>query len=281
MVRPEDDPRSLSPQLAGQGYRPGAQVREDVAGDIKGDRKHEWTAEIEGVDVDWKYKLKAEIKPGKEKGGESFKWVTEVKEKGKGRERTYTWTESYGGEDKKEKKDKEKKGKKEKGLECRTRLVEIEEPEDDRRAVVLKQAFARRTGAIRIARGKKELSPPDAAATIQISFREYLIRRSQVFRALRKLAVAKTNLKEMRALFNNFSYRRHVSHDAEERRRFSENIIVLLLTVDAIEGMDLMVRAAKKTIVDELEAILDVVDPQPAGRSLSTRRTTSMSLTGL
>ena len=35
-----------------------------------------------------------------------------------------------------------------------------------------------------------------------------------------------------------------------------------------------MVRAAKRSMVDELEAMLDVVDPQPPGRSLSMRRTT-------
>lgn len=33
-----------------------------------------------------------------------------------------------------------------------------------------------------------------------------------------------------------------------------------------------MVRAAKRSIVDELEAMLDVVDPQPPARSLSMRR---------
>lgn len=36
-----------------------------------------------------------------------------------------------------------------------------------------------------------------------------------------------------------------------------------------------MVRAAKRSIIDELEAMLDVVDPQPSGgKSLSMRRRT-------
>lgn len=35
-----------------------------------------------------------------------------------------------------------------------------------------------------------------------------------------------------------------------------------------------MVRAAKRSMVDELEAMLDVVDPQPTGKSLSMRRRT-------
>jgi len=98
------------------------------------------------------------------------------------------------------------------------------------------KAFAKRTESIRRVRGKKkELSPLDAAVMIQMSFRAYLIRRSQALRALRELAVAKSKLKEIRGLFHNFSYRRRVAHDAEERQRFAEKIIVLLLTVDAIE----------------------------------------------
>lgn len=79
------------------------------------------------------------------------------------------------------------------------------------------------------------MSPQDAALMIQLTFRAYLIRRSKALRALRDLAVAKTKLKEIRALFNNFSYRSRVAKDAGERQRFSEKIIVLLLTVDSIE----------------------------------------------
>lgn len=100
----------------------------------------------------------------------------------------------------------------------------------------MRKAFAKRFGAVQNERGKKkDLSPQDAALLIQISFRAYLIRRSKALRALRELAIAKSKLKEIRAQFNNFSYRRHVARDAEERQRFSEKIIVLLLTVDAIE----------------------------------------------
>lgn len=35
-----------------------------------------------------------------------------------------------------------------------------------------------------------------------------------------------------------------------------------------------MVRSAKKSMVDELEAMLDVVDPQPPGKSASMKRRT-------
>ncbi|KAB5532349.1 hypothetical protein DKX38_019019 [Salix brachista] len=270
------------------------------------ERKYTWTAEIKGPVTERKYKLTAEIKGGeeekkkkkKEEKIKNYKWTAEIK--GKEEEeipisRKYTFETSSGfAGSKSEKKEKEKKKEaKEKKGECATRLVEIEDY-PDHGAVVLRQAFAKRAGVVEKRKGKrKELSPQDAALLIQITFRAYLIRRSQALRALRELAIAKAKLKELRALFNNFSYRRHVARDAEERQRFTEKIIVLLLTVDAIElllmltlncvtwnwfevfeGADLMVRSAKRSMVDELEAMLDVVDPQPAGNSLSMRRRT-------
>ncbi|KAL1324801.1 BAG family molecular chaperone regulator 7 isoform X1 [Arachis ipaensis] len=263
-----------------------------------GDRKYTWTAEIKGAErngFDRKYKWVAEIveeEKRKAAAARNIKWTAEIKGKGEesGNTRKYTFeVESADAEKKKKNKEKEKETeheKKKKG--SALRIVEIEEP-SDHRTLVLRQkagtsnynsnskAFAKRFGAVQNNRGKrKELSPQDAAMLIQISFRTYLIRRSKALRALRELAVAKSKLKEIRAQFNNFSYRRHLSRDAEERQRFSEKIIVLLLTVDAIEGIDRMVRYAKRSIVDELEAMLDVVDPQPGGRSRSFRRTFDM-----
>lgn len=93
------------------------------------------------------------------------------------------------------------------------------------------KAFAKSHG-----KGKrKELSPQDAALLIQLNYRAHLAHRSQVLRCLRDLAVAKAKLKEIRSLFYNIAYRRRIAHDSEERQRFAEKIIVLLLTVDALE----------------------------------------------
>ncbi|XP_016443207.1 BAG family molecular chaperone regulator 7-like [Nicotiana tabacum] len=241
-----------------------------------GERKYTWTAEIKSPEkdgVDRKYKWIAEVKDGKKKGAldKSYKFTAEIKGKNED-SRTYTFKASNAGGDDSESEKKEKKDNKKKKCEKSegsTRIVEIEEP-SDHGALVLRQVFAKR---VEKRRGKrKEISPQDAALAIQMSFRAYLIRRSQALRALRELAIAKTKLKELRALFNNFTYRRRVARDAEERQRFSEKIIVLLLTVDAIEGADIMVRSSKKSMVDELEAMLDVIDPQPGGRPISVAR---------
>ncbi|KAI3471050.1 hypothetical protein Pfo_027713 [Paulownia fortunei] len=262
-------------------------VREEKARKKKiGEKKYTWTAEIESPEKDLKYQWTAEIKGGKDEKKtleKSYKWTAQIKGKGGEYlpiERTYTVKVHSGDSSSESEKETDRKKKKKKGEKVKekgkpvgstTRIVEIEEP-SDHGGIVLRQVFAKR---VEKKKGKrKELSPQDAAALIQMSFRAYLIRRSQALRALRELAIAKAKLKEIRALFNNFSYRRRLFHDAEERQRFSEKIIVLLLTVDAIEGADPMVRAARKLMVDELEAMLDVVDPQPSGKSLSMRRRT-------
>ncbi|GFY84305.1 BCL-2-associated athanogene 7 [Actinidia rufa] len=214
------------------------------------EKNYKWTAEIKGPEkcsLDRKYEWKADIKGGKkkEKGGleKNYKWTAEIKDKDAPISRTYTFKATTGDAVKTVKcSGSEKKEKKWDTGVVPTRVVEIEEP-SNHGAAVLRQAFVKRANC----KGKrKELSPKDAAMMIQVNFRAYLIRRSQVLRALRELAAAKAKLKEIRALFNNFTYRRHVAHDDEERQRFSEKIIVLLLTVDAIEGADLMVRSAKK-----------------------------------
>ncbi|KAI3793102.1 hypothetical protein L1987_35715 [Smallanthus sonchifolius] len=240
---------------------------------VKLDRKYTWTAEINSSEkdgLDRKYNVTTEIKGGKKKE-RSCKWTAEIKRKGDD-VRKYTFTASSANAAAVEDvngSEKEKKTKKDKKKEKGPRIVEIQ-GSPDHGALLLKQAFAKKNKG-----KKKELSPQDAAMAIQMSFRAYLIRRSQALRALRELAIAKAKLKELRALFNNFSYRRQVARDAEEKQKFSEKIIVLLLTVDAIEGADIMVRAAKRSMVDELEAMLDVVDPQPGrGPSLSLKRRT-------
>ncbi|GMH18289.1 hypothetical protein Nepgr_020130 [Nepenthes gracilis] len=247
------------------------------------DRKYTWTAEIKDG-VERKYKWTAEIKgqgegkekKGKQSGERNYKWTAEIKGKDDDK-RTYTWKAIIGGEkgeNSKLENVKEKKWKKKVEIGSNgTRIVEIEEP-FDHGAALLRQAFAKRAGGAKSKGKEKELSPQDAAVAIQISFREYLIRRSRALRALRDLANAKAKLKEIRAQFRNICYRNHVARDAEERQKFSEKIIVLLLTVDAIEGADMMVRAAKRSMVDELEAMLNAVDPHPSGRSLSARRRT-------
>ncbi|RZC63819.1 hypothetical protein C5167_025568 [Papaver somniferum] len=248
------------------------------------DRKYSWTAEIKTDDkdgVDRKYKWSAEIKSGEDEDDvqKNYKWIAEIRGKGKeaASTRTYTYKastlpSSAGHENVDKNKDKKKK-EKNKDSSSGKSTVQIEEEPVDPRVVALKHAFERRGSVANNVKGKKkELSPQDAAMMIQINFRAYLIRRSQALRALRELALAKAKLKELRILFNNFSYRHRIVRDGEERQKFSEKIIILLLTVDAIEGADLMVRAARRSMVDELEAMLEVVDPQPPGKLGSMKR---------
>lgn len=139
---------------------------------------------------------------------------------------------------------------------------------------VLAKRRAAANGQLSCKGKKKELSPQDAAVIIQTCFREYLVRRSQNLCSLRDLAIAKSKLKELRSLFTNYAYRRHLCRDAEEKQRFSEKTIVLLLTVDSIEGSNHLVREARRSMIQELESMLDAVDPQSPnkGAACSSRR---------
>ncbi|PKA46153.1 BAG family molecular chaperone regulator 7 [Apostasia shenzhenica] len=233
------------------------------------DRTYKWSAELKGEkedDLGRSYKLVAKAKAA---GGRSVKWTAEVKGKG-----SYTFEASTAravAAATDVEKEKEKKAKKKKtGAESSARLVEIEELQN-RRSIVIRKALAKRA-LVNSSAKRKALSPQDAAVMIQMSFRDYLVRRSQVFRALRELAIAKVKLKEIRSLYYNLSYRRRVARHAEEHQTFTEKIIVLLLTVEAIQGSDYVIRAAKRSMIRELELMLEDVDPQPAGRLASLKR---------
>ncbi|KAF3783521.1 BAG family molecular chaperone regulator 7 [Nymphaea thermarum] len=221
-----------------------------------------------GRDVSYSYKLESEGGKGLDR---KQKWTAEIKGLHGEDSRisaTYKLEASAG------KKEKDKKTKP-----AATRVVEIEDADS---AIARKQElFAKRRSAAvaaiksRVRKGKwRQLSPENAALIIQMTFRAHLVRRSQALRGLRDLAIAKAKLKELRSLFNNFSYRRRLTVDAEERQRFSEKIIVLLLTVEGIAGVDLMIREAQRNMIKELEAMLEAVDPQPAGKLASFKRRT-------
>ncbi|KAL5796390.1 hypothetical protein ACOSQ2_001210 [Xanthoceras sorbifolium] len=230
------------------------------------DRRCKWLADVENG-VDRKYGWKAKIKPG---DSPKYKWTAEVDN---GLDKKYKWTgeikggrQSHAGVCVADACNVDRK----KGSPS-VRVVEVEDPVE--RTAFRRQAVHKRTTAVAKAKGKKkELSAQDAAMMIQNNFREYVARRSHSVRSLRELAVAKTKLREIKALFSNFSYRHRIARDAEERQRFSERIIVLLLAVDAIEAGDFMVRASKRLMQNELDAMLDMVDPRPPGKLGSMKR---------
>lgn len=229
-------------------------------------RRCRWMTEIKGGEregMDQKYKWME----AKGAGDENVKWMAGITSKGKPSSRAYMFPSSMAPRPSDA---KEKMGKKQAGTSITKRVLEIEEPVNPG-CIMLKKAFAKRPFGHH--KGKrKEQSPQDAALLIQMSFRTHLVRRAQMLHGLREVAIAKAKLKEIRALFSNFSYRRRIENAAEERQRFSEKIIVLLLTIDALEGVDYIIRAAKRSMTMELEAMLEVVDPQHPGRLGSMKR---------
>lgn len=246
-----------------------------------GGRNLKWEAELrtphtDGFDRKWKWESKESAT-----GSTKVKWAKEIKGKGclEPWSNSYSVEETYGEDDhadddreKKKPTGVQKKVKGENKLQKKKQgNVEIVEIEDNTAGcVAIRKAFE-----MNHCKGKrKELSPQDAALLIQMNYRAHLAHRSQVLRCLRDLAVAKAKLKEIRSFFYNITYRRRIAYDNEERQRFAEKIIVLLLTVDALEGPDYMVRNARRSMLEELEGMLEIVEPQPPGkpRTLSRRR---------
>ncbi|KAI7750038.1 hypothetical protein M8C21_024012 [Ambrosia artemisiifolia] len=120
---------------------------------------------------------------------------------------------------------------------------------------------------------KEYFSPKAAAMMIQKTFSAYLLRKSQALRALRELAIVQRMLKEFATLFHLLHFHRGAAHDKENRLKFSEKFIVMLLAIDAIEGATIEVRATKRKMVYKLEAILNIMHPQPGcGKSQSLKR---------
>jgi len=140
----------------GKGKKNEKKKKNDSVG-----RKYTWTAEIKDGEkngFDRKYKWIAELveeekKKEKKKNAvvKNVKWTAEIKGKGEdsGNDRKYTFAVESGSDDEKKKKknvnekekvkEKEKENVKEKKKERRLRIVEIEEPDDDHKVVVLRQ----------------------------------------------------------------------------------------------------------------------------------------------
>ncbi|KAJ4804089.1 IQ calmodulin-binding motif family protein [Rhynchospora pubera] len=268
------------------------EVKHTWTTEIKGDRKYKWVAESKS-NGEKSYEYEAEVECPCEDGFDrkykwkaesdgKVKWTKEIKGKGchEPWAHKYTCEESLYGEgwkkchEKKKIKDEKKKDEKKEEKKCHekkekhssARVVEIED--STHACAAIRKAFHKHC----VKGKKKELSPQDAAMMIQMNYRAHLAKRSQVLRCLRQMAVAKARLKEIRDLFYNFAYRRRVACDAAERQSFSQKIKVLLLTVQDLEGPDYMVRVAKKSMLEELEAMLEVIDPQPPGSKYNLLR---------
>ncbi|GLJ18749.1 hypothetical protein SUGI_0334650 [Cryptomeria japonica] len=112
----------------------------------------------------------------------------------------------------------------------------------------------------RFSEERRPMNSEEAAVVIQSRFRAYLVRRSQSLRHLRHLAMLKMSLRELKALFSDVRFKRLMSRDADERNSFSEKATALLLEVDSVQGSDMLVREARRSLSKELVTLLDSLD---------------------
>ncbi|KAF3324042.1 BAG family molecular chaperone regulator 8 [Carex littledalei] len=91
-----------------------------------------------------------------------------------------------------------------------------------------------------------------AARTIQVHFRQYLVRRSQILRDLKRLAVMKCHVGALRSA---------VSHRTDiDPKKVSDQAADMLLQLDFIKSADPMIYEGKRAIEKELVRIIEFVD---------------------
>ncbi|KAL0926616.1 hypothetical protein M5K25_002855 [Dendrobium thyrsiflorum] len=91
-----------------------------------------------------------------------------------------------------------------------------------------------------------------AARTIQARFRQFLVRRSQTLRDLKRLASIKSSASALRS---------SISGDADaEPEAISHEAMDLLLQLDSIQSSDPMIRDGKRSISRDLARMLEFVD---------------------
>lgn len=101
------------------------------------------------------------------------------------------------------------------------------------------------------------MSPHEAATLMARRFREYQVRKENAVKAREELAAVEANMELIRGLC-----KKNFDDDEEERSRVADKIIVMLLIVDDIEGRaNLQDRSWQRAMINELEAMLEIVDP--------------------
>ncbi|CAN6477246.1 unnamed protein product [Victoria cruziana] len=99
-----------------------------------------------------------------------------------------------------------------------------------------------------------------AARTIQTHFRSFLLRRSQMLRHLKLIAIAQTFLNNLRVRLSDQAQLVLLFQKQEARRELVERTADLLARIDAIRTGESMIRDAKRSVCRDLAGVLDVLN---------------------
>lgn len=106
-----------------------------------------------------------------------------------------------------------------------------------------------------------KLRSEDAAATkIQAVYRGYLVRKTQPLKQLRVIKKVKEELESFKRKLQGTEQNRKLRSDSQERLRWTEGIMALLLRLDTLQGVHPEVRLIRKAVTRELIQFQETID---------------------
>eukprot|EP01018_Ginkgo_biloba_P035399 Gb_09259 [translate_table: standard] len=107
-----------------------------------------------------------------------------------------------------------------------------------------------------------------AAVKIQALFRGFSVRKSAPLKNLTVITQVRANMKEISQRIGDSQVVQLLRQNEKERLRITEEIMSLLLKLDAIQGVHCIVRESRKAVTRELVNLQEIVDAIIAGKSM-------------
>eukprot|EP01018_Ginkgo_biloba_P035397 Gb_07387 [translate_table: standard] len=99
-----------------------------------------------------------------------------------------------------------------------------------------------------------------AAVKIQSAFRGFSVRKSAPLKNLKLIAQVKANMEEIRQRIEDPQVVQMIRQNEKERLKITEGLMSLLLKLDAIQGVNSVVRESRKAVIRELVKLQERVD---------------------
>ncbi|GLJ47223.1 hypothetical protein SUGI_0996820 [Cryptomeria japonica] len=109
-------------------------------------------------------------------------------------------------------------------------------------------------------RWRAKMSKPTAAVKMQAAYRGFRVRKSMPLKNLKAIAQAKKSMEELKRQLGYEKVVQLIRQNEKERLRIAEGLMSLLLKLDAIQGVDTIVRESRKAVIRELIKLQVTVD---------------------
>ncbi|XP_024393242.1 uncharacterized protein [Physcomitrium patens] len=123
------------------------------------------------------------------------------------------------------------------------------------------QAEVKRTAAPQARRVVSRFKSEDTAAKkIQAAYRGYSVRKTQPLKHLREIKKVREELESLKRKSKEEEQRKKLCSDPQERLRWTEGIMLMLLRLDSLQGVHPEVRFIRKGLTKELLGFQEIID---------------------